>query len=73
MVRSSTALSLLRRSAPRTSSFESRNPPTCVHPFFVTPSQAFPLPKGYSFNKDLQAHPYGDIGRGSDDPFTKPQ
>lgn len=35
---------------------------------------AFPLPKGYSENPELQAHPApGAVaGAGSDDPFNKP-
>lgn len=30
---------------------------------------AFPLPRGYSANANLQAHPKAPVGRGSDDPF----
>ncbi|CAH0376559.1 unnamed protein product [Pelagomonas calceolata] len=41
----------------------------------VVSTDAFPLPKGYSLNPDLQAHPHAssEIGIGSEDPMKGPQ
>ena len=42
---------------------------------FGESTDAFPLPKGYSLNPELQAHPdaSSDIGIGSEDPMKGPQ
>ena len=42
---------------------------------FGESTDAFPLPKGYSLNPDLQAHPHAssEIGIGSEDPMKGPQ
>ena len=45
------------------------------HAGFGESTDAFPLPKGYSLNPDLQAHPHAssEIGIGSEDPMKGPQ
>ena len=45
------------------------------HAGFGESTDAFPLPKGYSLNPDLQAHPHvsSEIGIGSEDPMKGPQ
>ena len=42
---------------------------------FGESTDAFPLPKGYSLNPELQAHPdaSSEIGIGSEDPMKGPQ
>ena len=46
-----------------------------THAGFGESTDAFPLPKGYSLNPDLQAHPHAssEIGIGSEDPIKGPQ
>ena len=45
------------------------------HAGFGESTDAFPLPKGYSLNPELQAHPdaSSEIGIGSEDPMKGPQ
>ena len=51
------------------------NPTTTRHAGFGESTDAFPLPKGYSLNPELQAHPdaSSEIGIGSEDPMKGPQ
>ena len=48
---------------------------TATNAGFGESTDAFPLPKGYSLNPDLQAHPHAssEIGIGSEDPMKGPQ